>query len=130
MWYLIDFLNSNQDGEIAARVRVPGTSPWFSGHFPGFPVLPGIAQLAMVQDAIGRATKTPVRVTGMRRVRFKQMVQPDQPLDIAVSPAKGIGAFAFRITAGPDLVCTGTLETSPAFKTLSEGTTGDKPHER
>ena len=110
MWYQIDLLNSDQAEGISARVRVPDASPWFSGHFPEFPVLPGIAQLDMVRQALSRATRKEVRVRGLRRIRFKQMVRPGQALDLAICPLDRTGFFSFRITSENDPVCTGTME--------------------
>lgn len=111
MWYSLTLSNPPKPGEIAARVRVPETSPWFSGHFPDFPVLPGIAQLAMVRDAVSRISGKEVGVGGLRRVRFKQMIRPGQELDVAIARQGRTGEFTFRITAGPDLVCSGIMET-------------------
>lgn len=35
------------------RIRLPGEGSWFEGHFPGNPILPGIAHLALLDRPIG-----------------------------------------------------------------------------
>ncbi len=37
---------------MTASAGVPGDSAWYAGHFPGNPILPGIAILALVKEAI------------------------------------------------------------------------------
>ena len=37
---------------MTAAAAVPGDSAWYAGHFPDNPILPGIAILAMVEEAI------------------------------------------------------------------------------
>ena len=98
------------DGALVADVRVPADSAWFDGHFPGHPVLPGIAQLGMVADLIRTALGLPARVVGVSRVRFKQMVLPDDCLQVSAEPRPGGGgAYAFRITRQEAVVCSGTM---------------------
>jgi len=42
---------SGEDGHLFS-VEISAASPWFAGHFPGHPVLPGIAHLALAQRAL------------------------------------------------------------------------------
>jgi 3-hydroxymyristoyl/3-hydroxydecanoyl-(acyl carrier protein) dehydratase len=109
MWY--DLQNRRpRDGVLEAEVRVPATSRWFDGHFPGHPVLPGIAQLAMVFDLIQGALGAPVRVLEVSRVRFKQMIRPEDHLRVWAEPRAGReGAYAFRVTRQEEVVCSGTM---------------------
>jgi len=97
------------DGDCRAVVRVPADSPWFDGHFPGRPVLPGIAQLAMVQDLIARALPGSGRIAALRRVRFKQAVLPGATLTVVARPSAGAGAaeVTFRIIDDTALICSG-----------------------
>lgn len=109
MWYKASGIR-RCDGVLVAEVRVPAESPWFDGHFPGHPVLPGIAQLGMVADLIRTALGLPARVVGVSRVRFKQMVLPDDRLQVSAAPRAGSdGAYAFRITRQEAVVCSGTM---------------------
>lgn len=110
MWYDLA-VRAQKDGQaLSAEVCVPSGSPWFDGHFPGAPVLPGIAQLGMVFDLIRHAFEGPVRVTEVSRVRFKQIILPEDRLVVAAEPRPGkTGTYAFRIAKGEELVCSGTM---------------------
>ena len=111
MWYFISPTEPTENGTMTASIQVPPTSLWFSGHFPGFPVLPGIAQLAMAADTVRQALGNGVRVAGFRRVRFKRMIRPgDDLVVVATALPRSAEAFAFRIMAGEDLVCSGTID--------------------
>jgi 3-hydroxymyristoyl/3-hydroxydecanoyl-(acyl carrier protein) dehydratase len=109
MWY--DLQNRQKSGgALGGDVRVSAQSPWFEGHFPGRPVLPGVAQLAMVFDVIQGALDAPVRVLEVSRVRFKQMILPEDHLRVWAEPqAKREGAYTFRITKQAEVVCSGTM---------------------
>jgi 3-hydroxymyristoyl/3-hydroxydecanoyl-(acyl carrier protein) dehydratase len=99
------------DGTIRASARIAAASSWFKGHFPGEPILPGIAQLELVSQAVQAVSDAPLRVAGMRRVRFKQVVRPDDKLEITVNPpTRGRTGFAFRVLVENSVVCSGTLD--------------------
>lgn len=111
MWYLLHTVKTADDGALQAEVGVPADSAWFTGHFPGHPVLPGIAQLGMVLDLIRSTMDHPVRVVEVSRVRFKQMILPGDQLRVAVEarPPR-TGSYGFRITRQGDVVCSGTMK--------------------
>ena len=64
-------------GEIVSQVRVDVNSPWFVGHFPDFPVLPGIAQLKMVVDMLAESLGKDLHILSVSRVKFKKLVVPE-----------------------------------------------------
>lgn len=110
MWYDVVHQERGDDQTLSAEVHVPNGSEWFNGHFPGHPVLPGIAQLGMVFDVIRHSFAGPLRVTAVSRVRFKQMILPDDHLNVSATPRPAHeGSYAFRITKGDELVCSGTM---------------------
>ena len=110
MWYVIKNVNDSDPEEISLDIQVPSESNWFSGHFPGEPILPGIAQLGMVFDAINRMGGRNFKITGIRRVRFKQIIRPDDPLRVTVKPQKnGGGTYDFRIQMNAELACSGVM---------------------
>lgn len=95
--------------ETTADAWVDAASAWFDGHFPGMPVLPGIAQLAMARDAIAAAMGKNIQVSGIRRIRFKRKIGPGERLTVTVCPQRAAGAFAFRILAESEVACTGIM---------------------
>ena len=99
-----------RDGKITARAVAAPESTWFSGHFPAEAVLPGIAQLAVVIEALRSVSGPRLRVCGLRRVRFRQIVRPNDRMDISMAPTEGDRqGYAFRVSVGGEVVCSGTL---------------------
>jgi 3-hydroxyacyl-[acyl-carrier-protein] dehydratase len=108
LWYVTEFTKMTEDGMVA-RVTTDSSSPWFTGHFPGDPILPGIAQLKMVADLIAGFRNNEVYLTGLSRVRFKKIVRPGEPLDIHAVPANKENQYAFRITSSGRDICSGVM---------------------
>ncbi len=109
MWYEVSFDNQVTDGECKAHLRVPAESPWFDGHFPAMPMLPGVAQLGMVHDLLCRVFDQRLPVTQVSRVRFKQVIRPDQALVLTVKTGAADGSHSFRITGDEGLICSGLI---------------------
>jgi 3-hydroxymyristoyl/3-hydroxydecanoyl-(acyl carrier protein) dehydratase len=109
-WYVLKGLTRSDKNEIEADIHVPSDSPWFRGHFPGEPILPGVAQIGMVIDAIRQARNQDLKVSGVRRVRFKQIIRPDDTLKLTAAPLKeNAGAYSFRILVEDEAACSGVM---------------------
>lgn len=101
--------------DLIAEVTIASDSAWFSGHFPGQPVLPGIAQLEMVFDLIRQHEKRPLRIAEVSRVRFKRAILPEDRVTIVATPRPGKSdAYTFRLEKADGLVTTGTLTVAPS----------------
>lgn len=125
MWHGMSISDRKQsaDGTLSAEVHVPAGASWFDGHFPGWPVLPGIAQLGMVYGLVRHALGGPVRVAEVSRVRFKQMIVPDDRLTVVAESRPG-GRYAFRITRRDEIMCTGTMTVATAQPEAASKTEG------
>ncbi len=96
--------------EILAHAKIGPESPWFSGHFPGDPILPGIAQLGMVFAAIREAVDKDLILSAVRRVRFRQIIRPDDQMEISISPdKKDNNDYMFRINVKNGIACSGIM---------------------
>ncbi len=120
-WHHISRDQNPSSSVVIFRAVAESGSPWFSGHFPGDPILPGIAILAMVKDAIlaeeseeGRV----VRVEGVRRVRFRLPVKPDDLLTLSFSRSRQESnlSYTFKVSLDEKAVCSGVI----AARLLSE----------
>jgi 3-hydroxyacyl-[acyl-carrier-protein] dehydratase len=76
-----------QDSASAvARVRLAPDDPAFAGHYPGFPVLPGVLALEYAGAAL-RAAR-PDRAWELREIanaRFRRPIRPGDVLTISLS---------------------------------------------
>ena len=91
-WLWIDEVISLDEREIHARKYLSETLPVFQGHYPDFPLLPGVLQCEAALEAsavliahlgVSTAGRIPVAAR-MNNVKFKRMVGPGETLDIFV----------------------------------------------
>lgn len=98
------------DGVIIAQGVVPSGSAWFDGHFPEAPILPGVAQLAMVVDILKETLCRTVTVTRLSRVRFKSAIHPEDKVTVEINPKAGAAlTYAFQISCGSEPASGGFL---------------------
>ena len=123
-WYSVLGFQAFNDDKMILDAEVPPESPWFDGHFPEDPTLPGIAQLEMAMDTIRLAGKQKGSVTKFRKVRFKRIIRPGEKLEIIATPRKSKeGSYAFRIMVENELACNGVLfVTDPDALNMKEET--------
>lgn len=111
LWYELKNLKKSDSMQISADIQVPPDSPWFCGHFPGEPILPGIAQLGMVYDAINQSVDQNLDISNISRVRFKQIIRPNDPIKIIATPQEGISkSYSFRIMVASEIACSGVIK--------------------
>jgi 3-hydroxyacyl-[acyl-carrier-protein] dehydratase len=130
MCYTKKNIKGGDSEPIRAEIQVPTESPWFDGHFPGEPLVPGVAQLAMVADLLGEALGFPVTLTGVSRVRFKQAIRPAETITVRITPKEDPLAFSFNIERGAEPVCSGNIRiagNAPKKKTTDAGTIELRP---
>lgn len=111
--------------ELEPGVRTVGeklvtiNEPFFQGHFPGYPVMPGVLIVeALAQAGAVAALSLPenqgklVLFAGIDGVRFKRQVRPGDVLRLEVSLEKmrrSIGKGQGRATVDGQLVCEAEL---------------------
>ncbi|MFP4572057.1 MAG: 3-hydroxyacyl-ACP dehydratase FabZ family protein [Desulfobacterales bacterium] len=114
-WYCLKNLETDCEGVICARAVVPADSPWFSGHFPEDPILPAIAQLAIVSDMIQEATGREQNPGAVNRVKYRRIIRPDETILVAATPVDGKpGIFSFQMSVDDQMACKGRITMDPA----------------
>ena len=103
---LVDEIIEESDDRIRCRKHFTGEEYFFAGHYPDFPLVPGVilCEAAMQAGAIllsrhiaAGSGGVPV-ATRMNDVRFKQMVRPGETIDIDVQLTERL-ANAFFLKA-------------------------------
>jgi 3-hydroxyacyl-[acyl-carrier-protein] dehydratase len=110
---------------IKAYKNVTFNEPFFTGHFPQKPIMPGVLILEALAQAsgilaFGSVGKTPAQgslyyLVGIDNARFKQPVMPGDRLDLYVEMTRNMrGIYKFtaeasvegRVVAQAELMCT------------------------
>jgi 3-hydroxyacyl-[acyl-carrier-protein] dehydratase len=117
-WHFLKNLKETDTFEISAEATLEPGSSWFDGHFPGTPILPGIAQISLAFDAIQEHSKRkgkPLALSGVSRVRFRQFIKPGDSVQVTAAPDReDPDLYKFRVTVGGQLACNGIMKTAPA----------------
>ena len=122
---LVDKILEFEDGKsIIAIKNVSFNEPFFNGHFPDYPVMPGVLILEALAQASGLLVfKTPslcppneslYLFVGIDKARFKKPVMPGDQLQLKVEMKKSKQGFAVfdalatvedEVAASAELMC-------------------------
>jgi acyl-coenzyme A synthetase/AMP-(fatty) acid ligase/uncharacterized membrane protein/3-hydroxymyristoyl/3-hydroxydecanoyl-(acyl carrier protein) dehydratase len=82
---------------VSLEFFIPDTSPYFDGHFPGFPILPAVAQAELALRFSARHLGTGIHPAEIKRVKFTNFIRPFTPLLLKL--VKKEKALSFTITS-------------------------------
>ena len=68
---------------IKTTVSISPDNPAFDGHFSGFPVYPGVAQIQNVCDLLSEHFGRKVNLTQISRTKFLSLVAPSSVLEVS-----------------------------------------------
>jgi len=117
---LVDKVIELEEGKRAVGIKnVTANEPFFQGHFPDYPIMPGVliveamAQVGCVAMMSMDENKGKLGVfAGIDKVRFKKEVRPGDTLTMEVemlSVRRNIGKATAKAFVGEELACTGEL---------------------
>jgi 3-hydroxyacyl-[acyl-carrier-protein] dehydratase len=96
-------------GRIATACQVPDQSPVFEGHFPGYPILPGVLMIETMAQTGGwlilatlGCAKMPFLMQ-VEKAKMRAFVAPGQALDVEATllhQGSGYAVVKATITAG------------------------------
>lgn len=104
---MIDTIVEQSEARIVCTKTFSGSEDFFAGHYPGYPLVPGVllceaamqagAVLVSRQLAASGEDRVPV-VTRINDVRFKRMVRPGETLRIEVELVERLAnAFFLKV---------------------------------
>lgn len=107
---------------ISAIKNVSVNEPFFQGHFPGHPVMPGVLMIEALAQAAAVLTYVTMKTSypegtlflfaGIDGARFKRPVGPGDQLRLDVTMdriKRGIGKFTCRALVDGELACEAEL---------------------
>lgn len=66
-----------------------GEEPFFQGHFPGLPVLPGVVQLSLAREFAEAALGIRTPLKEVRKMKFMRVIVPGRQVTLEIVPADG-----------------------------------------
>lgn len=117
---LVDRIVEMEDGKRAVGEKlVTINEPFFAGHFPDFPIMPGVLIIeALAQVGAVALLSMPeyqgklAYFAGIDDVRFRQPVHPGDVLRLEVVLEKirrGVGKASVRASVRDQVACEGTI---------------------
>ena len=117
---LIDRVLELTDDKVVALKNVTINEPFFQGHFPGAPVMPGVLQIEAMAQAGGILASRGVEFDptthvmlfmGIDAVKFRKAVTPGDQLRIEVVPLRKGKIFKMK----GEIRCDGQVVSSAEF---------------
>lgn len=97
---MVDRVLAHDATHLTAEARVPEASPVFEGHFPGFPLLPGVLMIEIMAQASGWLLVARSGFTRMallaqaREAKLRGQVKPGAVLTVAVELLQESSGYA------------------------------------
>lgn len=98
-----------KEGELAAELVFPPDAECFRGHFPDFPILPGVAQLFYLRHFARQVFRDFPETQTFRRLKFQKVVFPRDAVTLTVTRRED-GAFAFSLVGVNGPCASGIVE--------------------
>ncbi len=117
----VDKITYLDDSEVIGIKNITVNEPYFNGHFPGNPIMPGVLQIEalaqvggiLVMNSINEPDKYIPYLAGIENFRFRKMVKPGDTLILRCrfdSPIKrGIAKMKAEAFIGNDIVGEGNM---------------------
>lgn len=107
----------------AFRRSFPAALEVFQGHYPGFPIVPGVLLIEACAAAVGKVHGGAGHWTGVRSARFLMPVRPNAEVVITVMPVRGKNRgsdYKCVVATGHDAVCTATIVYSEQYSSVEQ----------
>jgi acyl-coenzyme A synthetase/AMP-(fatty) acid ligase len=94
---------------VLLLVEVAGSSPYFDGHFPDTPILPGVVQVEWALRLGREHFALPPDFLRLEAVKFQRLIPPGTQVQLELTWAAGSGLLEFKVTSEAGAHASGRL---------------------
>jgi len=94
---------------VTTTINVPADSSFFEGHFPGRPILPGVAEIVLALEVLASETSRDLSLRRICYTRLRQIVLPGEHLDLTAKSLEG-GSVRIELKRDGAMVANGEWE--------------------
>lgn len=102
---VVGFSNDGQNSEI--DLIFPKNSNFFNGHFPDFPILPGVVQLFFAKEFAKDVYNLDFVPQKVKKIKFSSIIKPECKVKLVLS--KKDGSVDFKYISGEKTFSSGTF---------------------
>ena len=85
-----------------------GEEPFFQGHFPEVPVLPGVMQVELAHKAAEEMLGETLTLKAVKKMKFVRIIHPKMPVELLLEGDCASGV-SYRFMKGDELCSSGVL---------------------
>ena len=94
---------------FSAELVFDAAAPYFQGHFPSAPILPGVAQLGFAERFAEAVAGRAMTLKAVRKMKFMHVIVPGEPVRVRVV-RKNESEFSYEFSKGEGTCSSGVLQ--------------------
>ena len=98
----------SSSGQMETEIVFGPDEPFFAGHFPGHPVVPGVMLIDSAVAAAEKMLKRRIMLKGMRKVKFLNPLLPGETVKVRLD-CRGEGEVAYLFARNDSPCASGIL---------------------
>ena len=78
-------LSKQEDGLLEAHVNINAGHEIFTGHFPGYPIMPGVCMVQIIEQIFGDFHKKKFLLSHAKSIKFLSLFNPTEVSQVKAS---------------------------------------------
>jgi 3-hydroxyacyl-[acyl-carrier-protein] dehydratase len=96
-FYTLDKQES-QEGKVSASISFTPSHKIFQGHFPGFPVVPGVCMMQILKEVMEVESGRKLKIISGDNLKFLSVINPEENRHVNISLAYSLSDKLYTVT--------------------------------
>ena len=107
-------ISADETGALGEYTYTDEKNDFFKGHFPGFPILPGVVQLGAAHRFAELFARAPLRIGTVKKLKFQRIIHPGEKVRFSLE-RRSDSEYAFRYEADGEVCSSGVMAVALSF---------------